>query len=55
MKREILDKLCSESYDDGALSIIQLIKMEGSKGTKWENVMESLFDLEKSIKSGEYS
>jgi len=49
MMEKVLRKAMSEAYDDGALSIITIIKQAGIKGIAWEEVMKQLLDLEKSI------
>jgi DUF1009 family protein len=49
MMEKVLRKAMSESYDEGALSIITIIKQAGIKGIAWEEVMKQLLDLEKSI------
>lgn len=45
-----IEDTCADAYDRGALSIIDLIKYSGSKGMKWEDVVEHLLELEKMIK-----
>jgi hypothetical protein len=55
MNKPDMIKLFSKTFDDGALSVIEIIKTSGAKGTKWEDVMLEMLALEQSIKDDYYN